>query len=79
MHLGILNIHLYLCSVSLPIATMDVSIFDGHLDYSGSVRDHKAFLNWLHSMNVYFCRYPFSEAEKVRFATMKQTGQANQY
>jgi len=37
----------------------------------------KFFLNWLQSMNMYSIRYPFSEAEKVRFATMKLTGQAN--
>jgi len=30
-------------------------------------------------MNMYFIMYPFSEAEKVKFVTMKLTRQASQY
>jgi len=52
LHLGILSIHLGLCLVSPLTAT----IFEGPLDYSGSLRDHQVFLDWLHNMNVYF--YP---------------------
>ena len=65
--------------MSPPTATIDVPIFYGRLNYSGSLRDYQAFLDWLHSMNVYFRRYPLFEVEKVRFATTKLTGQANQY
>ena len=58
---------------------MDVLIFDGRLDLSGSLHDHQVFLYWLHSMNVPFRQYPLSKVEKVTFATIKLTGQANQY
>ena len=59
--------------------TMDVSTFDGHLDYSSYLRDSQVFLDWIQSTNLYFNRYPFSEAEKVRYAIMKLIGQASQY
>ena len=58
---------------------MDVLIFYGRLDYFDSLRDHWAFLDWLHSMNVYLRRYPLSETKKIKFAITKLTGQANQY
>jgi len=43
---------------------MDVTTFYGRLDYFNSLRDHQAFLDWLHSMNVYFRRYSLSEVRK---------------
>ena len=79
MYLGIFSIHLGLSLVSPQTATIDILICDGHLDYSDSLHDHQAFLDWLHSMNVYFRQYLLSEVEKIRFTTTELTGQANQY
>jgi len=58
---------------------MDIPIFYGRLDYSDYLRDPQNFQDWQQSMDIYFNQYPFSETEKVRFAIMKLTGQANQY
>jgi len=62
----------------LTSTQLDVPTFVGHLDYSGHF-DPKNFIDRLQSMDKYFTWYPFSEAEKVRFATMKLTEQASQY
>ena len=58
---------------------MDVPTFDGRLNYSGYLRNPQIFLDCLQNMDMYFDRYPFSEAEKVRFAITKLTEQASQY
>jgi len=57
---------------------MDVLTFDGHQDYYGHSDPH-IFLNWLQCMDIYFSRYPLSEAKKVKFAITKLTGQAGQF
>ena len=62
----------------LTSTQLDVPTFGGRLDYSGH-SDPQFFLNWLQSMGKYFTRYPFSEAENIRFAIIKLTGQTSQY
>jgi len=56
---------------------MDVSTFDGRLVYSDYLRDLQVFLDLLQNMDMYFNRYPFSEAEEIKFA--KLTRKASQY
>jgi len=41
--------------------------------------DPQFFLDWFQDMDMYFTGYPLSESRKVKFATMKHTGQASQY
>jgi len=56
----------YLRSIKL-----DVPTFDGRLD-------PQFFLDWI-QLDRYFIWYDLTEPRKVKFATMKLTGQANQY
>jgi len=61
------------------ISTMDISTFDGRLDYSGHLSNSQFFLDWLHSVDRYFTWYSLSYMEKIRFAITKLTKQASQY
>jgi len=62
----------------LTSSQLDLPTFDDHLNYFGR-SDPQIFLDWLQSMDMYFIWYPIFKAKKVRFATMKLTGQAIQY
>ena len=63
----------YLTSIQL-----DVPTFNGRLDYFGH-SDSQFFLDLLQSIDMYFIWYLFSEAEKIRFATIKLTRETSQY
>ena len=62
----------------LTSTQLDVPTFDSRLDYFGRLNP-QSFLNWLQSVDMYFTWYPFSEAEKVWFATIKLNRQVSQY
>ncbi|XP_072993886.1 LOW QUALITY PROTEIN: uncharacterized protein [Typha latifolia] len=51
---------------------IDAPMLDGRLD-------PQHFLDWIKDMDRYFKWYDMSKIRKVRFATMKLTGKANQY